>query len=504
MTFQTQVSWGAALLLLTASAVGGQENRPITGIGTEGFRALLAGKGLQPLGSIEELRRLAPDPGQVLIVSFRGADIAGNPHPDLLAQLPFEPFRDFVARGGALMVATDQQVEADWLTPFGAEVTGIPVRASPRGIGYRGNRECPFVAGVSGVVPDLFVARPVNGLPPEIAAQQHLTRVATNRPTYLKPQSQLTTLGVFPANSWQTLRENTYNPTRGAFVQGNRFEGGGRFLLLADHSVFINSMLLPRAGDNDNLQFAANCLDWLLINSTGVPRKYVLFIEDGRIWLPEDYNLMLQSLPLPPPEDLAQFLWDNRDLLWQNADYAETVLAAIEEEGIFSELEKSDPLGQIMRDLFAPWVMAKGVLIFGMIALLGYGIFGFMNSRFRGQRRTARLSLLLDRTRPRTGLIDLRLRSGLGKGQYYELARERARAMFADLNITPLEGTPLPPTTINTSWWQRGRIARDLRRVWAVAFGSEAVPINAREWEPFVRKLRQLSAMVENGTIRFE
>ena len=37
--------------------------------------------------------------------------------------------------------------------------------------------------------------------------------------------------------------------------------GKGRVLVLADHSIFINRMILPR--ETGNLEFAANCLHWL-------------------------------------------------------------------------------------------------------------------------------------------------------------------------------------------------------------------------------------------------
>ena len=56
--------------------------------------------------------------------------------------------------------------------------------------------------------------------------------------------------------------------------------GNGRVLVLADHSIFINEMMLP--SDNGNVEFTYNCLEWL----RGDPkdgRNQVLFVEDGTI-----------------------------------------------------------------------------------------------------------------------------------------------------------------------------------------------------------------------------
>src|SRR5262249_13769371 len=94
-----------ALLLALPSVASAQKRDPITGEGTEGFRALLAGKGLQPLGSIKELeQQMAVDPSRVIIVFFHGTDARGRLLPDGLEQFDFDLRTDFVDRGGALWV----------------------------------------------------------------------------------------------------------------------------------------------------------------------------------------------------------------------------------------------------------------------------------------------------------------------------------------------------------------------------------------------------------------
>ena len=54
----------------------------------------------------------------------------------------------------------------------------------------------------------------------------------------------------------------------------SRKRGGGRLVLMADHSILINGMLWH----GDNARLAVNLADWL---STG-ERKEVAFIVDGK------------------------------------------------------------------------------------------------------------------------------------------------------------------------------------------------------------------------------
>jgi hypothetical protein len=489
-----------ALLFALPTLAPAQSRRSITGEGTEGFRALLAGKGLHPLGSIEDLnKQMAVDPSKVLIVYFHGTNAAGQELPDGLDQFEFDLKRDFVDRGGALWVATDRPLPRRLADATGATVFRAIIAARNPALAYKGNPNCPYVTQVPGSVPNLFAQ---SGDHPD-----SLTRVATNRPAYLRGSAELDDLGIFERGTWRFEGEsnelNDVLPRLHSIrvAQGHKYDNGAKVLVLADHSIFINSMLLPRGNPNDNLRFASNCVDWLM---TGPSRNYVLFMEDGHIYQRDDYDLILQSMPQPRPEDIAEFLWENKDLLWKNTDLAEEVLSKMEEDGIFEEVEKSGMIGGILDDILEPWMVARFVVIAGAVGLFGYAVLQFAGSRHRVPKRVARLSLLLDRMRPRTGLLELRLRSGLGRGRYYELARHRAREMFADLKLTPAEEGPMPTVEIDAGWWRRGRILRDLRDVWAVAFGREPVPVTGKAWDSFQRKLSQIEVMIRHGAIRFQ
>ena len=81
------------------------------------------------------------------------------------------------------------------------------------------------------------------------------------------------------------LRELRTNPRPGPlrFAVGAQLAGGGRLLVLADHSIFINDMMLQT--DNDNIPFAFNVVRWLTDAGNGQRRTDVLFYDDGQITL---------------------------------------------------------------------------------------------------------------------------------------------------------------------------------------------------------------------------
>ena len=134
---------------------------------------------------------------------------------------------------------------------------------------------CPFLQPVRDANPDLF-RNLANGESP-------LSIVASNAPSYLERDSQLQTpfltgLASLPSNC---LQEGTQSPSNISplFAVGGDV-GAGRVLVLADHSIFINEMMLPN--DNGNVEFTYNCLEWLRGDAKN-GRNQVLFVVDGQI-----------------------------------------------------------------------------------------------------------------------------------------------------------------------------------------------------------------------------
>jgi len=479
------------LVLITLAAIPQlQAQSRITGEGTQGFRALLAGKGLTPIESVKDLESLAAeDPSRVLIISFHGARPSGEPYEDAIDNIEFD-LRNFVDRGGALFVATDQKLSAQLTARFSVAVTGdfVSARGGP---GFDSSYDCPYLARANGAEPDLF--RGPDG---------ELRFVATNRPSCLPTSgAALPILAEFPAGKWHCdefrMRERLGRPL--PFALGQSYAGGGRFLLLADHSIFINSMMLPRGRlSNDNLQFAFNCVDWLMFGEKG-QRTHVIFMEDGRIWQRKDYDLSLQALPVSP-EELADYLWQNKDLIWKHPEVADAVASELEQSGIFQEIERADPFNAFLSQ-YIPQIV-RALLIVGAVILACYALGSFIRSRHPVSRKMPRLAMVLNQLRPRVGLLDQRVRNGLGQGLFEELARRQAREMFAKLDLTPAEGVPAPRFTVEAPFWRRNQIIRDLRRAWVVAFGPDPIVMSVYDRQRWQGRLSLLKAMIRDQAIR--
>jgi hypothetical protein len=482
----------AAVLLLLAACSADAQTRKVSGQGTEGFRALIASYRFKPL---RETKEIHDDPGRTLLIAFRGVESIFR--PDLLDNVPGGSVAEFVARGGAVMYASDQWKNGGWLGPFDANVNGNKLFTWHRTDGYHNLDFCPFADGDSNANPDLFRARLGAGEPNEAG---RLRYVATNRPTYLSESSQLTRVGrILPPVYQERLRRQDTRVYD--FAQVGRNDRGGKILVIADHSVFINDMLLPEDADTDNLAFAANCLDWLRQGPGLQERDRVLFIDQSGL-IETDFNLALTELPPPPKNfpELMDFLWANRDLLWEHRDK----LADLEDSGFFRELEQSNVFNELALTWMPHWQWIRAALALATLLLLGLGLRRVMTARFRRSGNASRLAVALDRHRPRVGLLEQRLRSAMSRGQALEAAREKAQQMFAGFGLSPAgHGQTDPEVEIDAGWWQRLTLRRELREIWQIAFGDQPQPVPMRQWKQFLLRLDKLRKAISDGRIRF-
>jgi len=263
---------------LTSLAHAQPAPRPPFGQGTHAMRALLKEMGLKPLTSKEEFQREAlASPQRILIVVLGKGDFLQSEFRGGLEA--------FLNLGGAVLVATDRELEAP-LRPFGVAVIGDFVQSDPAlRHAYRESSECLIVEPVS------------NG--GKIPIFENLPKVATNRPSYLYAPNKcrLTFLARFPracrivSPEFPVVGQDPLNFAAAGQV------GKGRLLVLADHSVFINDMLLQP--DNDNFDLAFKAISWLTDDGK---RDRVLFVENGEIVT--NFNVTLKVPPAPPlPSD---------------------------------------------------------------------------------------------------------------------------------------------------------------------------------------------------------
>lgn len=245
--------------------------------GNHALRFILKTLSLRPLQSMDEL---AEAPRETILIFL------GNPaaEPNSLLDTRID---NFIEVGGAVLLASDRSV-----TFMDVEIVGDLVSAQDEKHGYKGRyAECPLVPEFNH---DIF---------------KGIKQIATNKPSYLAlPERQ------FRSVAWFAKGSQVNDKPRPHLAFAAVHEGDGvRHVVLSDHSVFINSMMLQE--DNDNFAFAINCVRWL---SDGGKRDRVLFIDDGRIVTSFDVTVREIPAALPDhPVDLINNLltkWERENI----------------------------------------------------------------------------------------------------------------------------------------------------------------------------------------------
>ncbi len=191
--------------------------------------------------------------------------------------------RSFVAQGGALFLATDKRLpreaEDALIRTAGVRVSGEFVVCKDADSCYHALEDCPFLQPTNWTDPDLFRDLIDDNSQPALAA--------SNAPSYLIPVGggmgelfRRPALALLPGDCYREgapAFAGAFDPPPLFAVGGD--VGDGRVLVMADHSVFINEMLMQK--DNGNIHLSYKCLKWL--SGKKGERTTVLFVEDGTI-----------------------------------------------------------------------------------------------------------------------------------------------------------------------------------------------------------------------------
>ena len=488
---------------------------------TDAFRRLLFELGFKPLQSFGELEE---NPNESLFI------LLGN--PQCLSSSPHyfsEGVRSFVAQGGAMLIATDMKTDDEAGENLkklaGVTVTGqtLVVRAMPQ-IGldtpYCNLPYCPFVEPVedstilgavaafigAGSKPDLFRRNP---------DQPHL-KVATNAPSYLKLSGGWLPLGIHklarlpqvclheeigPSVTTSSGKYPFVNEEGPLFAVGGSI-GKGRVLVLADHSIFINRMILPL--DNRNLEFAANCLHWLrggvstpmeglraLNSPEGLQqiagqRNRVLFWDDGTIR--NNFEVPLKKVPMPPvfPSEPA-------------------IVAAIDKT--IAKLEENDSFNHALLEQIDNLPGGRERLIRSAVYLLTFAALLLLAHRFlwrtrhRPELAVPSLSKALREHEPKGPLLDQRRRALLRSGNVWEVGHRLARECFASAGVVLTSASPPRAVMSRGGRWQRWRVNRRIARLWRLARGDAPKPLSSAALKLRLRELDELKTALANGTI---
>jgi hypothetical protein len=384
------------------------------------FRAVLREFGAQPITDFNELLR-SPEKKVLVVLG----------PTNLLNGLIFGgKLSRFLAAGGSAVIATDQGVSPGVASQIGVRVDGR-LFTGQHGDVYRGNLiDCPLLHEVRRKERPSEPHPIFRELPPDPV-------VATNRPSLLfnwNPGPHYRQIAVIDAPLANRLP--TIQGYRTLGVVGE-FPNGGRLLVLADHSIFIDMMVQP---DNHNLDFTFGVLRWLTDDGQ---RTEVLMIDNDVIQT--SFNVSLVRPPTGPMPSI-------QDLL------------PIISQGI-SDFQREDRINQMIRRAVPHSTFMRSAVTILTLAILAVGTYCFLHARHRNDSRPKSANV------PPTALE-------LDETNFAESARELAADAFREFGSSLPDGSRLPPLAIGGGGPERRHWQSQLQRLWSVANG-ENLPTTA-------------------------
>lgn len=464
--------------LLGAPTAHAQLEPPPFGQGTHALRRILHDLDLQPLDGVMELAR---QPEKKLLIVL--GDIG------ILERMPFrfEPTTSFIEgflrHGGAVLIATDRTHGWWWKDRETFRIDQL-LRIDPDSPhALRRHSDCIEVLP-TGRQRQLF---PKPGQPP----------VWSNRPASLAEWPEgLSLLATLPEEC-RNIRPFSVNRRPLVFAVGGDW-GPGRILVLADHSVFINDMMLQP--DTGNIDFTYNCVQWLTNNGK---RTQVLFVEEG---VPQaSFDVPVKHLPpppLPPPEVMVPLINE--------------ALKNLEEENVFNQVALNvidSMLARYFGDLLGPGQFLEALALLLTMSLISFGISRLLRARHRLEIGTPLLDNALARLTPSGALVEQRRQALLQSGNLWESARVLARQCFESvLDVQavadqrgPGGAGPLPPRMrVLAGWWRRLQLQQSWERLWHLAYGSLPTRVSPRHWAQLLRQLDDVEAALAEGIIQLE
>ncbi len=453
--------------------------------GTHVFRRILHDEKLTPLERFDDLNDA---PGKTILILL--GDL------DQLTRVP-DGLDTFLARGGAALLASDRALSRNEARRQLADAAGVSISGERLVCQhlpscYKRTEFCPFLLPVNGAEPELL---------PE-PREPDLWTVATNLPSHLVPVQGGPRLRLLANLPSQCRYEE------GGFLFLGRLPfivGGdvaaGRLLVLADHSIFINEMMLPT--DNNNVEFTENCVRWL---KGGTKRNRVLFVDNGKI--ETKFDIPLKSINLPV-EEMLRLLFDRRNELLAEAERG---LTNLEDRNFFNDTV----LGVLDRTGWPLERLIQVLAALGTVVLLCYGIYRLgIRGRFKHETEVPLLATVVGQSLPAAPLMEQRQHTLLQMGNLSEPASHLARRWCERQGLLGRSGEPgradsaarlaapaWPPIVVAGGWWRRRQLTRQLGRLWRLAWGQSPGRIEPAGLWRLQRELDQLDASRRRGEWR--
>jgi hypothetical protein len=439
--------------------------------GTHVFRRILHDEGFTALQRLEDLSEA---PERSLLILFGDLEDLRN-IPGGLA--------GFLDKGGAVLLASDRPVQSRRSSMALLDVAGVAISEhtliTPNFWECYQNRDyCPFAFPVlAGRIP-LFLTDDGQPIQP----------VATNVPSRLllrRLRPGLGMLSVLSANVLQQVGDEL-RPIEGwpVLALGGPY-GKGRILVMADHSLFINEMMMPE--DTGNVEFAVNAVRYLRDKK----RDRVLFMEEGRIQTKLDLPLQSAQLNL---DELLSLIYSRRNELLIEAE--NWLTRKEDEDNALNRwvVEAIDQRYGWDRFLFT-------LLILGTVGLGLYAVYRlWIRERYAPDTSVPLVVTAAAKVLPGKPLVEQRLDALLQLGDVREPMRERAREWLRRVGLTPPVDARQPlPAIITRGWWAAWGFRTRLARIWQMAKGEWPRRLQPRKLQEWQREMDALHQAHERG-----
>jgi hypothetical protein len=433
-----------------------QAGQPDWQFGFQLFHLLLEQKGMYSVPDFQESMDRRPRQTAVVLI--------GN-----LNRVPTDlrsRMEKFLAGGGVVLVASDE--DAYFKDLF--QISDGPFEVEQEESAYQGFRDCPVVKDL---LPDTEVLSGINSLVGNRTAS--ISRMDDSFGDW-------SILAQLPDSVDHRMRRRPQLSLIAELKIRNR--GGGRLLLIADHSVLINGMLWH----GDNAKLAVNLADWL---STG-GRQEVVFIVDG-----EPLKAMLTLPPellddLPPLEDLPTPTL--KDLLNLPPDvllnFANRFAAGMEDADVMNELLANQPA-----DLPTPLYRQALYIAAGILAAIY--ILRLMGKI--GSRPTTRPPRSVDQSAAISQLPTL------SSGELHSASRELAQSALRQLtgSSDPQDWSiPIHDVEIEASFFRRKFVRENLKQLKKLATNSKRAETRPRDLKRLAKLITKVLGLQKEGRLR--
>lgn len=435
--------------------------------GPELFARLLDHAGLTPIDSTHT-ETAVRDENKIVIV-FGDCDLLVRRE----SKVGDERLSTFLARGGALLIASDRPFSFAQIPGLGWDdlrITGATYTNAEDRFKYRGEWSCPLLRPQELGIKDGQIPSP----PAEIVAgikRSLFARIkqpiALNCPSALAGSTfNLRPIAYLPEHSL-TLDETFAPPRKLPYLAAGDNE---RVLVVAGHGVFTNCMMAQ--DDIDNRQFALNVINWLKQGK----RTHVEFLVNR-----EAVTNFKPSLVGPPVQLTPSFL--NRQI---------------------GNLERSGFFEWFLERWIPPERAFRMAVLAGTLGIFLYGLKKYFQSRQTLEATPAPLGAPPPPPRP---LVEQQVREMAFREQLGEPARELARDWFRTYAGVEFSGGQPPAElsfNIHAGFLERRALTSRTEMLWRLATNPAPADFDSRTLRALAISIEQLSLAVGAGHIAFD